>query len=182
MPIFDPTEEIIDDLLRSCWIVENARRRVYEGWVNLDVKWEDSAQRAARRVALVEKTLSDRGIEPDHALVEPHAAWMNSLLGSGPGETGLEEIFIVRLGEWVEGHVSGFLVEGTDTYKELGDEDRASFNFPDDLPDPPPFEPVVAPELETPGDVLFRFAILGDMHIGSDKAAETVSTAIADIN
>ncbi|MDQ3954659.1 MAG: metallophosphoesterase, partial [Actinomycetota bacterium] len=42
--------------------------------------------------------------------------------------------------------------------------------------------PVVAPELETPGDVLFRFAILGDMHIGSDKAAETVSTAIADIN
>lgn len=182
MSIYDSTEEIIDDLLRSSWIIENARRRVYEGWTDLDAKWEESAHRAGRRVALVEKSLSDRGIDPDHELVEPHADWMKSLLGSGPDETGLEDIFVVRLGEWVEGHVSGFLVDGADTFKELGDQDRASFNLPDALPDSPPFEPVVAPKLETPGDVSFRFAILGDMHVGSDKAAETVSTAIADIN
>lgn len=182
MAVTDPSDEVIDDLLRSSWIVEGARRLVYEGWSVRDDKWGASAQRASRRAALVEKTLSDRGVEPDHELVEPHAAWMNSLLGSGPGDTGLEDIFVVRLGEWVEAHVSGFLVEGADTYKELGDEDRDSFEFPDDLPDPPPFEPVRAPELATPGEVSFRFAILGDMHIGSDKAAETTSAAIADIN
>src|SRR5687767_578165 len=107
------------------------------------------------------------GRRPDSALVEPHSTWMIDLVGHEPDEVPLGNLFMGRIGDWVESHVADYLPSGGDTLKEAGEKERASLKFPESLPPPPPFEPVVAPRVEAPGEVRFTFGILADLHFGS---------------
>lgn len=172
--------EIATDLLRSTWIVEQARARVYDGWATHEATYSASAARARARSEILAAALERAGAEPDDDLVEGHAAWIRSLVG---GErTGLGPLFVVRLGDWVESHIESLLQDGFDRLKRLGDEERSGLHFPDALPQAPAFEPLVSPQVEPPGEVLFRFGILGDAHIGSEGAEEMVGAAIRDLN
>ena len=176
------SEEVVDDLLRSAWIVERARGRMYSEWNDQDERFAVASSRAHRRAEIVAVALTNRDVQPDHALVEPHCDWMRSLLLGGPKDTEFSDLFLVRLGDWVKAHASSLLGDGASELQTLAEQERAEVTLPSSLPEPPPFEPVEAPTVEPPGETLFRFGILGDMHIGSERAEETARAAIADLN
>lgn len=175
-------DEVLVDLLRSAWVVEAARALVYDTWSETEARFEASAARARAAAGLVAASLAARGKATDRALVEPHAEWMMELVGRQPGLTPFSDIFIARLGDWVEGHAAGLLDGAAAELEALGEEERAALTFPEQLPQPPPFEPVATPAAGPPGDVLFRFAVLADLHFGSPTGEVMAEAAIADIN
>lgn len=173
--------DLVTDLVRSCWIVETARAALYEGWSEADARYADDAENARKRTALIEAALEQRGREPDVGLVEPHAAWMRSVAGTDPDEVPLAPFFIDRLGLWVDSHLPDYLDDG-DALVTLGEKARATLSFPDTFPAPPPYEPLRPVAVEPPGEVSFRFGILGDVHFGSPRGASHAEAAIADLN
>lgn len=178
----DFAPEIITDLLRSAWISESARARVYAVWASTDARFVDFVERTEERARLFEKSLFERGRTPDMGLVDAHAAWLRKLVGERAGETALADLFLVRLGDWVEAHASSFLTQGAETVAALGERNRSALEWPDQLPPSPPYERVEAPAVERRGDVKFRFGILGDLHIGSPPAEALARAAVADLN
>jgi hypothetical protein len=179
----DPLDqEILTDLFRSAWIIEAARADLYSGWSQTNPHYESWRENSLERQNIIEKSLQAKDGTPDPELVEAHSRWMMSLAGNDPDEVPLGALFLSRLGAWVRGHVSDFLVEGADRLAALCDEDDATLTFPERLPEPPPFEPVHSPQIEPPGDVLFRFGILSDLHIGSRRGDEHAEAAISDLN
>jgi hypothetical protein len=178
----DLARETLTDLLRSSWIIESARRDLFEGWSKGAKEWSERAGLAAQRAELLEEALAEIERKPDVHLVEAHTSWLRGVVGEAPGEVPLGDLFAARLGDWVEAHVSGFVGEKAERLKELGDQERAALVFPSDLPGSPPFEPVPTIEVDPPGEVRFRFAILGDLHFGSPMGEEMARAAIADIN
>lgn len=178
----DLSTDILTDLMRSAWLVHAARAKVYEMWRPHDDRFDASVGRAGRQAEILEKALAERGRRPDRELVEPHAAWIVSLIGARPDETPLADIFLTRLGDWVEGHATPFLTNGADEFTRLADEEKAATVLPEVFPVAPPFERLPEVAVEPPGDVRFRFGILGDAHIGSPLAEPLVRAAIADLN
>lgn len=178
----DLAASTIRDLLRSCWIIERSRAAVYELWAGEDPRYAASVERTTERASLVEETLKEEGHKTDPDTVEPHTRWITSLIGERPADVPLGPMFLVRLGDWVEGHGSGFFGERAPRITELGEAEREAVRFPDSLPPPPAFETLGALPAAPPGDVKFRFAILADMHIGSPSAEQMVRAAIEDIN
>lgn len=175
-------QETVTDLLRSSWVVEAARSELYRRWASADPSLTTRAEGAAARATLVEEALGDVGRSPDTTLVDAHRGWIQNLVGDQPGDVALGDLFVARLGDWVEAHIERFLGERGPKLKELGDRERALLSFPDDLPSAPAFEPLEPVDVDPPGDVVFRFAILGDLHFGSPGAEERGRATIADIN
>ena len=182
MSLGQSAEQIVNDLLRSTWIVERARSDVYGGWASDAHRFAESQRRSLRRADILGAELSGRGLDVDEELVGGHADWMRSLVGDTPTHTVLSDMFLVRLGDWVEGHALGFVSEGAEEFKELGIAERDQVKWPDELPSPGPFEPLVTPEVQPPGEVVFRFGILGDLHIGSERAEAAASAAVDELN
>ncbi len=178
----DLATEVLRDLLRSAWIVEKSRATVYASWASIDAAFEASVGNADARAALVEEALAEMGREPDRALVEDHAGWIRSLLGDRPDGTPLSPMFMVRIADWVDAHAGPFLGPRSDKLHALGETERERLVFPESLPPPPPLEPLDIPDMTSPGEVLFTFGILSDMHIGSPKATERVKAAITELN
>lgn len=178
----DVASEVIRDLLRSAWVIERARESVYERWSSDDPGYRASANRASQRAEVLAEVLAERGHRTDPGVVETHAGWMRSLAGDRPNEVPLGNLFVARLGDWVDGHCADFLGDGAARLQALGDEERASLTFPSEMPPPPPFQPVPTIDVEPPGDVSFTFGILADLHFGSEMGAEMASAAIADLN
>ncbi|MEA2510185.1 MAG: 3,5-cyclic-AMP phosphodiesterase [Actinomycetota bacterium] len=177
----DLAGDLEQDLLRSSWIIERSRARVYERWGAHEGRFSASAGRAARRAQIVQRALEGAGGRRDEALVEPHARWIESIIGGQPGEIPFGDFFLARLGDWVQAHASG-LLEDAATVIQLGKEETEELRFPEEMPAPPPFEPVSAPALAPPGEVRFRFAILSDLHVGSSDHDVMASAAIDDLN
>jgi len=182
MPPPDIAREIVTDLLRSAWVVEEGRARVYGRWATADSGFSPSAERAHERATIVGDALAAEEVAPDHQLVERHADWIQSLVGAHPEEVGLGAMFLTRLGDWVEAHAGRYLGAGSDRFAQLGAAEKSQLRFPAALPPPPPFEPLEIPEVEPPGRVRFRFGILGDMHIGSAAAEDRVRAAVRGLN
>jgi hypothetical protein len=178
----DVAGEVIRDLLRSAWVIEKSRQAVYEKWARQAPDFSESAARAAERAEIVVTTLEERGHGTDPGLVDAHAAWMFGLAGDGPDEVPLGTFFAARVGDWVDGHCADFLGDRAARLKDIGDEERATLEFPSELPPPPPFDPVPVVPVETPGEVLFTFGILADLHFGSVMGAEMAAAAIEDLN
>ncbi|HEX2057210.1 MAG TPA: metallophosphoesterase, partial [Actinomycetota bacterium] len=173
-------EDLFVDLLRSCWLVETARSKIFSGWSGRDDRYESSAKVAEARAAIAAGALEGRNKKPDHDLVVLHAAWMDSVVGP-LGDDPLSPLFMVRLGDWVDGHLGPLIDEG-DRLKSLSEEDRATLQWPESMPVVPPYEPLEVPHVDPPRDTLFRFGILGDLHVGSPRAEPLVRAAIADLN
>lgn len=175
------TKDLIDDLVRSCWVVEATRTALYRRWATIEPGYEELAELAEQRAGLVEGALDERGKSPDRAVVDAHLTWMASVAGDHPDEVPLAPFFIDRLASWVDSHLPDFISEGS-RLVELGEKGRAQLSFPDSMPSPPPYEPVPTIEAEPPGEVRFRFGILGDLHFGSARGDRHAEAAIADIN
>ena len=154
---------------------------MWERWSTPEHDLGPFVERARRRSAVLAEGLRSRAREPDADLVEGHAAWISSLFPDGPQGHPLAEMFLVRLGDWVEGHAQGFVPQG-DELKTLGEEDRAAVAFPSSFPAPPPFEPLETPQVSPPGETRFRFGILADLHFGSARADATAAAAVEDLN
>lgn len=178
----DVAGEVIRDLLRSGWVIEQARRAFYEKWSLVEPAYEDSARRAAQRAEVVATSLADRGHRTDPGVAAAHTAWMHDLAGDRPDEVPLGNFFAARLGDWVDGHCADFLGTDAATLKTLGDEERAGLTFPSAMPPPPPFEPVATIAVDAPGEVAFTFGILADLHFGSVMSEQMARAAIADLN
>jgi 3',5'-cyclic-AMP phosphodiesterase len=179
----DVATEIVTDLLRSAWIVEAARTTVYDRWAKSDPSFAESRDLVRQAVGILAETLADRERTTDDAIVEPHAAWMHSLAGEAPGEVPFADLFLARLGDWVEGHAGPFLEPAAASrIGELGTELKGTLKFPDELPSAPPFEPVAEIPVEAPGEVVLRIAILGDIHCGTKRGNTMARAAVADIN
>jgi 3',5'-cyclic AMP phosphodiesterase CpdA len=175
-------DDLITDLLRSAWIIERGRAAVYRTWNSGSDRFGEAEARAEQRAEVVERVLTGRVRRLDAALVDAHAKWMLSLAGTAPGEVQFGDIFLVRLADWVEGHAGPFLDGGEKELKELGELDRADISVPDSIPPPPGFEPLATPAAEPPGEVRFRFGILGDLHVGSFGGEAFGRAAVADLN
>ena len=173
-------EDLFVDLLRSCWLIETSRSKVFEGWSAHDERYGSSARIAAARAAIAADALEGRGKKTDEALVPLHRAWIDGVAGPF-GEDPLGPLFLARLSDWVDGHLAP-LVEDGDGLKALSAEDRASIQWPASLPEEPPFEPLEIPRVEPPGDTVFRFGILGDLHVGSPLAEPLIRAAVDDLN
>jgi 3',5'-cyclic AMP phosphodiesterase CpdA len=175
-------QDIVIDLLRSAWLVDAARTDIYSRWAAEDAKYAEYEDRARRRARLIEETLSETGGKTDPDLVDPHAGWMRSMIGEGPKDMALSDIFLIRLGDWVQAHATLFFSDGKDEYESLANQDKQGLEFPSSLPEPPPYEPLQIPQVEAPGEVLFRFGILGDMHVGSERADAMTEAAVKELN
>ncbi|HEV3472959.1 MAG TPA: metallophosphoesterase [Actinomycetota bacterium] len=175
-------DEVIRDLLRSAWIIERSRAEVYSGWSAKGSDLRAVAEGARARADVVAEALAARGTPTDEHVVGPHSDWMRLLAGDTADEVPLGRLFLARLGDWVDAHCKDFLGAGTDKLVELGDAERATLEFPTELPAAPPFEPVETVELSPPGEVLFRVGILADLHFGSARAEAAAQAAIADLN
>ena len=174
-------EETIRDLLRSAWLIEQARAHLYGAWTDAAPELTASRARSEERAGIVAEALEAHGRKPDDGLVGQHSGWLRSVVGDAPGEVPLGDLFVARIGDWVDGHVAGF-VNRSERLLELGAEEKADLRFPESLPSPPPFELVPSLPAEPPGDVVFRFAILGDLHFGSPTGEAAAIAAISDIN
>jgi predicted phosphodiesterase len=178
----DLAADSVRDLLRSAWLVERSRAAVYSRWAADEPRYEGSVSRAEERASIVSSELERRSARTDEPLVEAHAEWILGLAGRWPGEQPLGDIFVARLGDWMEAHASPFLGDISERVSELGRDERSILTLPEALPAAPPFEPVETPALRPPGKPLFRFALLGDLHFGSPSGETMVRAAIADIN
>jgi hypothetical protein len=169
--------DVLIDVLRSAWVVEHGRARVYR-------TWEDSrrAAIAEERADLVERPLSELDSGTDLGLIDSHTEWIHSLVGRHPDEVPLGSLLLARLGDWVTAHTVRFLGDNGKRMEELGEEERSTLEFPSSLPAAPDFERLRAPDAEPPGPTLFRVGILGDAHIGAPGSSERVRAAIADLN
>ena len=173
-------EDLFVDLLRACWLIETARSKIFEGWSAKDDRYESSAKIAETRAAIAGGALEGRGKKPDRDLVPLHAAWMDSVVGP-PGDDPLAPLFMARLSDWVDGHL-GPVIEEADRLKSLSAEDQAALQWPEEMPEVPPYEPLEIPPVEPPEEAAFRFGILGDLHVGSPRAEALVEAAIRDLN
>lgn len=177
----DLANDIVCDLLRSAWIVEEARAAIYERWAGYDDRWRDSTARAHDRASILAAALARYDRSPDAGLVPPHTDWIRSLIGERPNEIALADFFVARLGDWVDGHAADFTSD-PDGLRKLGVEEKNGLSFPDQLPQAPGYEPLAPIDVEPPGDVRFTFGILADLHVGSPHGEASVRAAIADLN
>lgn len=173
--------DLVDDLVRSCWIVETTRVELYRSWASADSSYEAAVEIGMARAGLIEAALVARGKRTDAGTVQPHLAWMRSVAGDHPDEVPLAPFFIDRLGLWVDSHLPDYIQDGK-LLLELGEKARESLRFPDSFPPPPEFRPLEPVEVEPPGEVRFRFGILGDLHFGSKRGARHARAAIEDLN
>ena len=179
MPAPDLAEEVITDLIRSSWVIESARREVYRAWSGAELSYGEASERADERATLIAHELARRAVEPDHGLVEAHAAWMRETIGDEP----LGPMFLIRLAGWVDAHLEPFLQPAVhERLKTITEKDTNAVKWPSSLPAPKPFEALPNEMLAAPGETKFRFAILADMHIGSPAGDRAVRAAINDLN
>ncbi len=169
----------VEGLLRSAYLIETARARLYERWARGESSFAASQRRAEQRARILAEGLPEGTRLPGDELVEAHTSWLVSVVGNHPGEVPLSVLFVARLGDWVDAHAGPFADRTALT--ALSDEEKAGLTFPESLPEPSPYAPLPA-EAAPPGEVLFRFAILGDLHAGSPHAEELALAAIRDIN
>jgi predicted phosphodiesterase len=173
---------VVTDLLRSGWLIERARSSLYGIWSRTDRGAGGSEPFALRRAQLVEDALRRRGRRPDESLSDRYVPWLVELAGGTASDVPLGPLFLKRLGDWVDAYVAPYLDEAGAELTSLGAEEPSPAG-PAELPEPPPFSPLETPTPVLPGPVLFRFAILGDLHMGSGPERDVFSeAAVADIN
>jgi predicted phosphodiesterase len=181
VPTTDIADDVLADLLRSGWLVEAARARVFEAWGRAEARFAPSAGRAHGRAELIAAALRRRGRAVDAPLVDAHAGWM--LRCAHDHDEPFADLFLARLGGWVDAHVAPFLEPGDgDRLAELGREEATALVWPESLPPAPPFQPLGARPQPRAADVRLRIGVLGDLHIGSRDAEALAATAVSDLN
>ena len=171
----------VPDLLLSCWVVEAARSAVLSGRGH-----GDASIRAAERARILAGAIAASGSRIVPRYASEQAEWQAEVAGSQAETGAIGWFFLQRLGMYVDSHAAGYMSDRERSrMAELLAPDAEEVNralttqpLP---PSPPPEWPEATPALPA-GEVISRFAILGDPHIGLKASAPLVAAAIDDIN
>ncbi len=165
------------ELKLSNWVVEAARAKV------LDKRGlTDGAARAKRRAGILEDVCKKAGIQVSDEFAEGHAQWMDDVAGP-PDETGaMAAIFLQRLAMYVDAHSEATMdAEQLAEMKAIGEPDLmeaanqlAAAGTPASLPPDWP----EAKEAKAEGNLITRFALLGDPHVGAPRAEEILARVL----
>ncbi|MFN2490010.1 MAG: metallophosphoesterase [Actinomycetota bacterium] len=172
--------DIVRDLLRSAWIVEAARAAVFEEWGTTRERFLPALELARRRGEIVARALAAHATRPDTSIAAAHALWMKRCV-PGPDEP-FADLFLARLGGWVDAHAGAYLGDDPDGLQALGEQERSTLQWPSEIPAAPPFRRLTPPALPVPAEARMRIGVLGDLHIGSPLGEATATAAIADLN
>lgn len=137
---------------------------------------------AAARARILASRCADEGIKIVPNFASQHAQFLAEVAGSDEEVGALGQIFLQRLGAYIDAHTTAVLDETqhrrlVDLGKQEYDEVNESLMAGRLLPVPPPKFPEAQPS-RSPGEVVGRFAILGDPHVGLTKDNESVRRAL----
>jgi predicted phosphodiesterase len=171
---------LLSDLLLSCWIVEAARSSALERRGH-----QDASIRAAARARILASRCAAEGIKIVPGYATEHEKFMTDIAGSEEEVGALGMIFLQRVGAYIDAHTKDLLSE-EDHRKlvELGAPELDEVNqalMEGRLLYPPPPEFPSAPVSRSEGEVIGRFGILGDPHVGPADSNEAVATAIDEM-
>ena len=177
----DPRQDVVTDLMRSSWAIETARSIVYLQWAGAQEHFEALSATALEAAAIFERELSERGRSTDPSIAEGHAEWITSLVGDDPRDAARRLVRgpARRLGcrPCRRSARRGRRPAQGAARKRQADPERAR-----DTGGAPLRAARHTSCRDPPGDVVFRFAILGDIHIGSPAGEVMARAAIEDIN
>lgn len=170
----------LSDLLLSCWTVEAARSAALASRGQ-----EAAAVATAARARILASACHAEGIRIVPNYATRHSEFVRQIAGSDPEMGALGMIFLQRLGAYIDAHTKPMLSEEDHTrLVELGqtelDEANMALMSGRLMPPPPPEWPA-AGESKAPGEVLTRFGILGDPHVGLTDTNEPVITALTQM-
>lgn len=169
----EPRRDLVESLLKACWLIESARANVYAGWGE---EFAEHLERTQRRAKLVAAALLAEEIEPPQELVAGHTAWLGSMVGPMPASVPLGAAMLQRLAEWTNVYAVSFLRSSPQEFLALGEADLL-------FPVPPrtvQHEDAFLVRSEPAGRA--RFAVLNDMHLGARRAEALAHRAVEEIN
>ena len=170
----------LSDLLLSCWIVEAARSSALERRGHAD-----SALRSAARARILASRCAQEDIKIEPHLATEHAEFLSAIAGPDEEVGALGQIFLQRVAAYIDAHTTELLSEKDhEQLVELGAPELDEVNqalMEGRLLYPPPPEFPQAPEAKSAGEVIARFAILGDPHIDVDESNEAVELALEEM-
>lgn len=165
------------DLLLSCWIAEAGRSAAMASRGQ-----QESAIQSAARARILASACHKEGVRIVPNYATRHADFLREVAGTDEEMGALGMIVLQRLGAFVDAHTDRFLTE-EDHQKlvELGQAELDEVNmalmsgrlFP-----PPPAAWPATEESKAPGELLARFGILGDPHVGQTETNESLLTAL----
>lgn len=169
----DARPDLVDALIRSCWLVEGGRARVFAAWGG---EYADEGERTARRAEMIRRILSDRAAAVPEDVLDAHTEWVASLVGPRPDSVPLGAAVLQRFADWTNIYMTPYLGEGAEEFRKLGE---GELRFPVPPRHATEDEIVLAsPELP-PGR---RFVILTDIHIGAEGTGTNAEVAVRDVN
>lgn len=169
----EPRADLLRGLLQSCYVIEHARRRVQSAWGG---EFDRDAERTQQRADRLGGLLDEHALRRPHEVVEPHAAWFESLCGSSPTEVPLGAAVLHQFGKWSDVYAGPYLGDDADSFRALGtdhgrvDLDIRMMNEEEAFLAKPPLPPGR------------RFVILTDTHVGSTNRDMLLRLAVDDIN
>lgn len=169
----DARRDLVDSLLQSCWVLEEARARVLAEW---DGEFASDAERTRERADRARRLLTDRGIDVPEHIVEPHTDWVRVLCGSRPDEVPLGAAVLQRFGHWTDVYVKPYLGADAARFEELG---HGELRFPTPARDITR-EEVYLPSTDLPDGR--RFVVFTDTHVGAQGILDLARSAVQDIN
>lgn len=165
------------DLLLSCWTVEAARSSVLG-----ERGHQTPSVHAAQRARILAGRCAAEGIKIVPGYASEHARFLAEVAGTDEEVGALGQIFLQRVAAYIDAHSAKVLDAAEhDRLTELGADEYDAVNEAlvagRLLPVPPPYFPS-APSRRSPGEVLGRFSILGDPHVGLTEDNKPVVTAL----
>ncbi|HEX2179880.1 MAG TPA: metallophosphoesterase [Actinomycetota bacterium] len=168
------------DLLLSCWVAEAARSAV----MSSQGRQESSVQTAAR-ARILASACNAHGVRIVPQFATRHAEFLGHVSGSEEEMGALGMILLQRLGSFIDAHSRPLLSdEQHSKLVDLGQTELDEVNMAlmaGKLFPPPPAVWPEAEEQRAPGNVLARFGILGDPHVGLIETNESVITALGQM-
>lgn len=167
----------LTDLLLSCWVVEAGRSAAMAARGQ-----QESSVQTAARARILASACHREGLRIVPHFASIHAEFLRRVTGSDEEMGALGMIFLQRLGAYIDAHSKPLLTdEEHKRLVELGQTELDEVNmalmsgrlFP-----PPPASWPAAEEKRAPGEVLARFGILGDPHVGLTETNESLITAL----
>jgi predicted phosphodiesterase len=170
----------LTDLLLCCWVAEASRSAV----MSSQGRQEASVQTAAR-ARILASACHAQGVRIVPNFATRHAEFLGHVTGSEEETGALGMILLQRLGAFVDAHSRPLLSDQDHTkLVDLGQTELDEVNMAlmsGKLFPPPPAEWPAVEEQKAPGNVLLRFGILGDPHVGLIETNESVITALGQL-
>jgi predicted phosphodiesterase len=173
-------KQLENDLILSCWIIEAARSAALERRGHAE-----AAVRSAERARILASRCAAAGIKIAPAMAREHGEFISNIAGTDEELGALGQIFLQRSAAFIDAHMKDLLSEQEHRkLVELGAHELDGVNaalMAGRLFYPPPAEFPSAPISKSAGEVIARFGILGDPHVGPAGSNEAVELALEEM-